>query len=114
MRYIFALIVFVLSTEGAWAHSKVNKTSPADGALLEQVPQDIAFQFDNTIRITRLVLLHDDEHAVGLEYLDGYESYDDYFTLPIVSMGHGAYQIQWRGISQDGHVMQGNFRFAVE
>ena len=68
MRYIFALIAFILCTEGAWAHSKINNTAPAHGAVLKQVPQDIAFQFDNTIRITRIVLLHDDDHAVGLEY----------------------------------------------
>ncbi len=114
MRYIFALIGLIICTEGAWAHSKINKTMPADGAILKQSPQDIAFHFDKTIRITRIVLSHESSNAVGLDYLDGYEDYNNRFKLPIVSMGNGAYQVQWRGISQDGHVMQGDLRFAVE
>lgn len=114
MRFILAFISLMILTESAWAHSRINKTLPADGTILQKTPQDITFHFDNTIRITRIVLSHERSNAIGLDYLDGYEDYNDRFKLPIVSMGQGTYQVQWRGISQDGHVMQGDLQFVVE
>ena len=36
------------------------------------------------------------------------------FALPMHDMGAGVYVVEWRGLGDDGHALNGTFSFTVE
>ncbi|MDF9303069.1 copper resistance protein CopC [Tritonibacter mobilis] len=109
-----ALIVWLACiSSGAFAHSRVDTTTPADGDVMSEVPAQISFDFADDIRLTRVEMTHAEHPSVQLD-LGDHKSFDRAFNLPLNDMGAGTYQIEWRGLSIDGHAMQGGFTFEVE
>lgn len=109
-----AIIAFatVLATS-AFAHSRVDTTTPENGTTVSEAPSEISFSFAKDIRLTRVDMLHQDHPSVRLD-LGGQTSFGRVFTLPVEGMGDGAYRIEWRGLGADGHAMQGAFSFTVD
>ena len=110
------LLVFVLITmlsTGAFAHSRVDTTTPENGAVLSDAPAEISLSFATEIRLTRVSLIHQDHPGQPLD-LGEQKSFAEDFTLPLEDMGPGIYRIEWRGLGSDGHPMQGEFAFTVE
>lgn len=110
--FVFTLLFAAFSTT-AHAHSKVDTTSPENGAIVEAVPAEISFNFANDIRLTRVEMTLADHPSVQLN-LGDQTRFERIFTLPLENMGLGTYHIEWRGLGVDGHAMQGKFTFVVE
>ncbi|MQY42589.1 copper resistance protein CopC [Epibacterium sp. SM1969] len=108
---LFALLAALSST--AFAHSRVDMTTPENGAVMTDVPAEVSFNFADDIRLTRVEMTHAVHPTVQLD-LGDQKSFDRAFTLPLDDMGVGTYRIEWRGLGVDGHVMQGDFTFTVE
>lgn len=104
--------VLALAT-GAFAHSKVDTTSPENGSTIAEVPAEVSFDFADDIRLTRVEMVHQDHPPVRLE-LGGQTGFGRAFTFPLGSMGKGTYRIDWRGLGADGHAMKGSFSFTVD
>ena len=111
MLPIFALISTLATS--AFAHSKVDTTTPEDGATVTEVPSEISFNFTDDIRLTKVNMIHQDAHTVTLD-LGDQTSFSRAFALPLQGMGEGIYRIEWRGLGADGHAMQGEFTFTVD
>ena len=67
MRLFILAGLFVLMAAAASAHSRLNTTAPADGAVLAQAPAHIVLTFAKRLRLTRVRMTHDDGPAVDLE-----------------------------------------------
>ena len=113
MRRIAIGLAFGPMTGMAWAHSTTDGTQPADGAVLETVPEMVTLRFDNAIRLTKVELTHAEGGRETLD-LTGFKSFETEFVLPVTSKGAGRYQIEWRGLGEDGHAMKGQFGFEVK
>lgn len=113
MKKLAIFAVMAAFATSAFAHSKVDTTSPANGATIAEAPPEISFNFANDIRLTRVNMLHQDHPTVRLD-LGDQTSFSRVFTLPLEGMGAGIYRIEWRGLGADGHAMQGEFSFTVE
>lgn len=111
-KLVLVTLLATLST-GAFAHSRMDTTTPENGAVLAVAPEEVRFNFANDIRLTRVEMTLADHPSVELE-LGDQKSFDRVFTLPLEGMGSGIYLIEWRGLGVDGHAMQGEFRFTVE
>lgn len=107
-----AFIMFAMATV-AMAHSPLQRTAPADGALIDQVPSEISFVFGRDIRLTRVEWSLDGDQT-GSVNLDAANAFGTEFALPFDGAGPGAYLIEWRGLSDDGHAQKGSFAFTVE
>ena len=95
----------------ALAHSRSSLTVPADGATVRAV-ETIEMRFDAPMRVTGVRLLRmDDEIAIRRE--TGMEPATEFRAVPAADLAPGAYEVEWRGLSDDGHVMQGSFGFTV-
>lgn len=118
-----AIVLFVVASfhTTAHAHSKITTTKPENGAILQEIPTAIQLNFGNKIRLTKVTLQHIEHHseqhteqkAVNL-ILSNDKGFKNHFSLPMASQGNGVYTINWRGLSIDGHVMQGKLSFTVE
>lgn len=93
------------------AHSKSQLTEPADGATVADVPE-ITLSFEAPMRVIS-VALSQDGTKVALERDTGMDPVTEFTARPAEPLPEGAYLVEWRGMSADGHPMQGGFTFTV-
>ena len=101
-----------LSGPGALAHSEQKLTTPEDGAVLPTGPETIRITFDGPIRVTLIRLTDVDGVEHHLTRSDGMAQVTEIEAVP-GALEPGAYTVEWRGLSADGHPMQGSFSFVV-
>lgn len=112
MRSIPVFLLLAALAGPALGHSKMDETVPADKAVLSAAPTQIELTFAKKIRLTR-VQINSDGGTSDLD-LSGHKSFATRFALPVALPGAGDYGVEWRGLSGDGHIMNGTFRFKVE
>ena len=105
-----AAIGFALAG-AAGAHSKNEETTPADGATVPNV-ETIEMRFDMPMRVTT-VTLSGEAGEVAVERETGMERVTAFRAAPVEALAPGTYAVEWRGLSADGHPMQGTFGFTV-
>ncbi|MCY3829182.1 MAG: copper resistance protein CopC [Rhodospirillaceae bacterium] len=117
MKPILLAGLLFLGATTAFAHSKLNTTEPADGAVLVQAPARIVLSFAKRIRLTKVRLRRGDNDAVNLD-LSGQKGFATRIAVPVPGAGSGSgsglYRIEWRGLAADGHAMRGSFEFRVK
>ena len=97
----------------ALAHSPLDSTTPANEAVITQMPSEVLMDFKGDIRLTRVAITHADTHTMEMD-LGEQTSFTQEFTLPMHDMGVGTYVVDWRGLGSDGHALNGTFSFTVE
>ena len=107
-----ALLAVSLQALPAAAHSPVISSSPADGDVLAAAPQAIEVKFRGTARLVRLALTgaQSGEVALSEEHLM-VEKHRHTVVLPAIAADE--YEVRWRALSADGHVVKGSFSFTV-
>lgn len=106
-----ALLVLAATATGALAHSKAEQTTPANEATIEEV-EAIEMRFDDPMRVTAITLTGPDGD-VSIERETGMDAVTEFRALPPADLPNGAYTVDWRGLSSDGHPMQGTFSFTI-
>jgi methionine-rich copper-binding protein CopC len=113
-RGVFAAAIAVLLAPGAAsAHAMLHSSDPADGATLNASPRALHLMFTEDCRVTALRLLDEAgrEHQVRRE---GGRAASSKATATVAApLPPGAYRVEWRAMGDDGHVMSGAVRFAV-
>lgn len=110
-RAFLAALLLLVGAAAASAHSRSETTVPANGATVETVPE-LVITFDAPMRVTVFKLTSgSDELDVTRE--TGMEPVTDFRAVPAEPLVSGVYEIEWRGLSDDGHPMQGSYRFTV-
>lgn len=99
----------------ARAHAELHHAEPADGAVLRASPPAIALMFSAPLRVTSLRLLDEQgrERRLAREGAAGAASSDVRAAVPD-ALPPGAYRVEWRGASTDGHVGGGRLSFRIE
>ena len=107
------LLAIVMSVAGeTYAHSKQETTFPEDGAVLAAAPDVVSMSFDEPMRITMISLTGEAGDTFELERSDELEPVTEFRAIP-PPLPNGRYTVEWRGLSSDGHPMQGRFSFEV-
>ena len=102
----------LISIADAGAHSKAPKTVPADGSVLNIPPESLDFSCPEAVRLTavRLYNAADDEIALPGRR-DMKAAKERRIVLP--PLVAGAYRVEWRALSADGHPVSGSLSFTV-
>ena len=108
---IFAILTLIATATGAWAHSKAEETTPANEAIVASV-EAIEMRFDDPMRVIAITLTGPDGD-VSIERETGMDAVTEFRALPPDDLPDGTYTVDWRGLSSDGHPMQGTFSFEV-
>ena len=105
------LLALLVMAPAAKAHSPLVVTMPADSAVLVAAPDSLHLTFKGTARLARLSLAHDGaDIPLGKDHLMQKATQHD-VSLPALAAGR--YQVRWRALSADGHVIKGTFAFTV-
>lgn len=113
MKFLISSIILAVLPLAALAHSDMNKTIPENGAILAEPPVEIALNFTDKLRLTAVKARHSGGETQAID-LEDHKGFDAKFSLPMLPMGAGTYEVEWRGLGMDGHPMQGTFSFEVE
>lgn len=108
----FPTMCLALMVNSAVAHSRKEATVPADGAVLTAPPEQVGMTFDMPLRVTLITLTDQDGVAHDLVRSDDMKPLVEFSAVPPV-LSEGKYLIEWRGLAEDGHPMQGSFAFEI-
>ena len=72
----------------------------------------IELRFDDPMRVTAITLTGPDGD-VEIMHETRLDPVTEFRAMPPESMPAGAYSVDWRGLSADGHPMQGTFSSTV-
>ena len=113
MRHLAtAAVVLALAAGMAIAHSKKESSVPADGSSLAAAPETILLNFDSPTMVT---LFRITDGAGAEQPFDGGDLAPalEYQVAP-AALSTGTYSVEWRGLSSDGHPVEGAFTFTVQ
>ena len=98
----------------ASAHSLLLESSPAAGATLDEGPPQISLRFNNRIekKLSRVRVLDERGAQRPVIVLVG-DGPADRLTASMPALAPGAWRVEWRVLSTDGHIVSGGFSFRV-
>ena len=129
MPKIILILLCLLFPLSALAHSPLSNVSPGDGAKLEDAPTEISIVFKSPAKLIKLELLKEQASAKksllgSLFGNDGGEvvplpnavlmETSETHVIPLPEITSGGYEVKWRAMGEDGHVIKGDFGFAVD
>jgi len=104
-------VALVALAATAQAHTHLKSAVPAEGSTVTASPEHIALVFSESARVTALTLQKDGEQEQKLAPLPTEASAQ--ITVPIPKLAPGKYQVSWRVVSGDNHIMSGKLHFTV-
>jgi methionine-rich copper-binding protein CopC len=96
------------------AHSELISSDPEPGEVLETAPSQIVLNFSEPLGEGSSVIVYTVEYLrlPGVTYsID--PTMPTRLTAQLPELQPGAYAVQWRSISLDGHELTGNFSFEI-
>jgi copper transport protein len=96
----------------ALAHTELAATTPANGAMIAEAPENVQLTFSEPVRLTALSMQKDGERKQSLGPLPA-ETIEEFSVALPATVEDGHYVVTWRALSEDTHVMNGEFMFAV-
>ncbi|MCS6882709.1 MAG: copper resistance protein CopC [Oscillochloridaceae bacterium] len=123
IRHVWLMVIamlwmFAVTTSSALAHARLISSNPANGAILSAPPDRVVLVFSeelkpdgNLITVTDASGRQVDRGDTALDLNDPKRA-----TLTVSlqgGLGNGAYTVQWRNMSTDGHSEQGQISFSV-
>ena len=112
-RWAILAGALLLVAGSAPAHSLLLESSPAAGSVVVASPRELSLRFNNRIekKLSTIRLLDERGGVRPLAMLaDGPA---DRLTATVPSLDPGAWRVEWRVLSTDGHVVSGSFSFRV-
>ncbi len=105
-------LVAVGTAAPAWAHSRLQRTNPADAATVTAPITEVVLTFNERVHGDFTTVVVTGPRAKS--YSNGHvQVIDDDVHQPVYALHSGAYTVAWRAISADGHPVEGQFHFTV-
>lgn len=107
------LAVLLIAAPNAAAHTYLDKTNPADGAVVVEPLQSIELTYAGKIEVGsmfKVIASNGVEfETASMELVDGVLTGTFASPLP-----NDEYTVEWNSISEDGHPLSGQFSFTVD
>lgn len=111
-KLIHTVALFVLTATVAYAHTELSGSMPADEAVVEAAPKELMLHFSEDVRLTTLSIQAASGDKQELGPLPASMSRD--FAVAAPALDAGDYVVSWRAMSEDTHVMTGEFKFTIQ
>jgi hypothetical protein len=108
---VASVIVAAWPDRAVRAHAETRASDPADGAVVDAIAH-VELRFTAPVRLTRISLSHAETGAVALPEPRSLTPSRDK-RVPLPDLAPGRYRLEWRGLSADGHAIQGATRFEL-
>jgi copper resistance protein C len=111
-----ALVAWVLSVGLALGHSGLQRTEPPAESKLKRPPSEVKLYFTERMEPAYSAVRVTDDHGAQVDRQDAHVDPSNPLLLraTLEPLEHGAYTVNWRVLSVDGHVTEGRFTFQVK
>jgi copper resistance protein C len=109
---LLLLLAAIAPTFQAAAHSTMESSSPPNGATLDKSPSVIEIKFHGAINLTSVVVVDASKAERKLEFTPHASAAA--FQLPNPQLAAGKNEIKWKGLSKDGHVVDGTLVYEIK
>lgn len=99
-------------TAVAQAHTHLKEATPADESVVNTAPSSVVLKFSEAAKVTALTLHKDGEADHKLTASPATASAQVTAALP--KLTPGKYSVDWRVVSDDGHIMNGQLSFTFD
>jgi copper resistance protein C len=111
MKRLCLAVAALLVAPALLAHTELEATSPADESTVA-APHAIELEFEGEVRLTALALTDAAGKAHALDPVP--TEIAEKFAVPVRdALGAGEYQVVWRAVGGDTHIVSGKFHFTV-
>src|SRR5262245_40589393 len=104
-KSVSGLLLFVVSTAVALAHTSAASTTPKTGSVLERSPATIEITFKEAARLTSVVVQQAGKPDRKLTFEPNVAA--STFKIDNPKLDAGKSEVRWIALSKDGHVVQG-------
>lgn len=108
-----ALLLLVILPAVVAAHSELEKSSPADGTVVEGSPPEIVLTFSETLDPKKSSISLRDAGGQELASARVDPADDTVMRLTPPTLAAGAYEIRWTSVAEDGDLLRGTVHFEV-
>ena len=111
---IAALCAWLLFPLMAGAHAHLVASQPADGSVITPFPEKFVLRFSEPAQLTSLTVLKAGmREPLKMAALPAVTSTEISIPAPVLGVGPGSYELRYRVLSADGHIMSGSVHFTV-
>jgi methionine-rich copper-binding protein CopC len=111
-RRVLLAAILAGAAPAALAHSELRGSDPAEGARLARAPATLELRFNEPVQVTS-VTLSDGAGGTVRVPLPADTTPRAVHRLTAPALADGAWRLEWRAISADGHPVRGTVRFAI-
>ena len=118
-KTILKTIILIMLPALAFAHSPLKSVDPIDKAILTEVPTEYKLIFKSPAKLIKFEILKQAEEKnkkplpLKLNHKPSKLWYESHVVkLPKISTG--SYEVRWRAMGEDGHVLKGILNFEVK
>ena len=115
MFKITIFLIFILNSTLSYSHSQLTEILPKDNVVYTKTPSQIQLKFRSKVKLIKVDLnkVAEDNQKIKLD-LDSFKNRSKEFAIPMPSINSGKYNILWRALSPDGHIIKGKSEFEVK
>lgn len=107
------LLTWAMPTPGAWAHHPLEGSTPAAGAHLEIMPEEIVLNFTATLQDGDLAIVLADDNGGEWAASPALRGGREVSAAVPADLPAGRYELRWRVLSVDGAPLSGVVPFSV-
>ena len=118
-KTILKIIILTMLPELAFGHSPLKSVYPIDKAILTEAPTQYKMIFKSPAKLIKFEILKQAEEKdkkplpLKLNHKPSKLWYESHVVkLPKISTG--SYEVRWRAMGEDGHVLKGTLNFEVK
>ena len=108
---VVAGIVLSAGIAAAQAHAHLRRAVPADGSVISASPPQVVLDFSEPARLTAAWIQRSGDPRRKIESLPRESAAS--VAVPLPALRPGLYELSWRALSADGHIVPGHIHFTV-
>ena len=115
MFKILLTLLFFFYTTVSYSHSQLTDILPKNNIVYTKTPSKIELTFRSKVKLVKLDLnkTSGENNKIKIN-LKEYNERAKKFKLPMPDITSGKYNIFWRALSPDGHIIKGKSEFEVK
>ncbi|MEX1032061.1 MAG: copper resistance CopC family protein [Cellvibrionaceae bacterium] len=110
---LLALVLAACLPVAAWGHTKLDESTPAADALINETPEELVLNYAGEVNLVKVALIDPQGDPVDTNFKPGTQA-STRFAIPLPTLSDGQYTVKWTALGADGHILEGSFGFTLD
>jgi methionine-rich copper-binding protein CopC len=108
----FLAVISVVFSSTVFAHVHLEKSVPADNAMLMKAPEELSLTFSKEVRVIKIILKNKQDDKIKFGFKPSKEANSE-FSWKLPNLAPANYIVDVTFLGKDGHKMKNSFGFMV-